>query len=197
MRWVTSRSASSAFSGGIPLPVSLTRSSTCRPRADTGVAAVVDVAVGGGDAQRAALGHGVAGVDGQVDQHLLQLARVGEHRPQLRAQVDVQPDVLAEGAQQQLLDLADDGVEVQHPRLHDLAPAEREQLVGQFGGPLAGPQDLGDVLAGLRPLAGGVVLGGLGDLLGQERRVVEHDGEQVVEVVRHPAGELAEALQAL
>ena len=39
--------------------------------------------VGGVDGQRAAVGHRVAGVDGEVDQDLLELAGVGEHRPQV------------------------------------------------------------------------------------------------------------------
>jgi len=37
----------------------------------------VDTLAGGGDDQLPACGHGVAGVDGQVDEDLLDLARVG------------------------------------------------------------------------------------------------------------------------
>ena len=68
-------------------------------------------------------------------------------------------DVLAEGAAQQLLDVGDDVVEVEHLRLDDLAAAEGQQLVGQLGGPFGGPLDLGDVVAHVLP-AGRVVGGG-------------------------------------
>ena len=43
--------------------------------------------VGGVDAQGAPVGHGVAGVDGQVDQYLLDLAGVGEDGPQVSARL--------------------------------------------------------------------------------------------------------------
>ena len=71
----------------------------------------------GVDGQRAAVGHRVAGVDREVDQDLLELAGVGHDRPQVARPGWCQRDVLAEGAAQQLLDVGDDAVEVEHLRL--------------------------------------------------------------------------------
>jgi hypothetical protein len=59
--------------------------------------------VGRFDDELASLGHGVAGVDGQVEQHLLQLAGVGLDGAQGRAQFDV----LAEDTAEQVLGVGD------------------------------------------------------------------------------------------
>ena len=63
----------------------------------------------------------------------------------------MQVDVFAEGAAQQLLDVADDGVEVEHLWPGDLAAAEGEQLVGQLGGAFAGALDWSRSWRGCRP----------------------------------------------
>ena len=95
--------------------------------------------------QRAAVGHRIACVHGEVDQDLLHLSRIDQHRAQIGGQRAVQLDMLPERAAQQLLDVADDVVDVDDLRLHDLAAGEREQLVGQVRGPLGGQADLLDV----------------------------------------------------
>ena len=101
-----------------------------------------------------------------------------------------QGDVLADRAAQQLLDIADDLVHVQHPGSDHLTPGERQELVGQVGPTLPGPDDL------LR-VGGDAVQAAFGGVLRDERRVVQDHRDEVVEVVRDTAGELAEALQAL
>ena len=95
---------------------------------------------------------------------------------------------------QQLLDPRDDLVEVQRPRLHDVAAGEGQQLTGELGRAFGGELDLPDVIADRLPVDRQAILG---YLLVDERRVVRDDGEQVVEVVGDPAGELAQALQPL
>ena len=72
---------------GIPVPVSLTLTAVYRPGGSSGRVGrdLVDVDVGGLDDQLPASRHRVAGVDGEVDQYLLDLATVGEHRPQIAA----------------------------------------------------------------------------------------------------------------
>ena len=83
-------------------------------------------------------------------------------------------------------------VEVQHLRPDHLAAGEREQLVGQVGAALAGPDDLlgvGDDRGEVRVRRS--------RLLDDEPGVVDDHAEQVVEVVGDAAGELAEALQPL
>ena len=125
--------ACSTTSAPIPRPESLTRSrtrSSCTP---------------GVDHQVAAGGHRVPGVQGQVHQQLLDLAGIAGHRRQVRAGPDDQPDVFADRAAQRLLDLADHRVQVEHLRAYDLAAGEGEQLVGEVGAALAGPDDLARV----------------------------------------------------
>ena len=80
------------------------------------------------------LGHGVAGVDHQVHDHLLDLARVGLDRAEARRGQERQLDVLADEPPEHLLDArprcrsGSSGL-----RLQDLLPAEREELPGQVG----------------------------------------------------------------
>ena len=88
----------------------------------------VDVDVLGVERQRAAVGHRVARVDREVEQHLLELAVVGHDRPQVGRQRRLEHDVLAERAAQQLLHLEHDAGQVEHARADDLAAREREQL---------------------------------------------------------------------
>ena len=79
--------ARSATSGAMPVPSSETRDLDA-------VAGAAD-----GDRQRPAVGHRVAGVDGEVHEHLLELRAVGEHGRQLRRRTEIsQRDVLAERA---------------------------------------------------------------------------------------------------
>ena len=91
--------------------------------------------VAGVDGQRAASGHGVAGVDREVHQHLVQLAGVGQDRPQVTGERGDQLDVLADGPAQHFLDRCDDAVEVENPRPDHVAAGEDEQLVGKPGRP--------------------------------------------------------------
>ncbi len=71
----------------------------------------------------------------------------------------MQLDVLAERAAQQLLDIADDIVDVDDLRLDDLAAGECEQLVGQVRGTLAREADLLDILARATPAVIAVFVG--------------------------------------
>ena len=54
-------------------------------------------------------------------------------------------DVFADDAAKQLLHAGDDAIEREDARRDDLAPAEREQLLGQLGGAVGGLDDLVDV----------------------------------------------------
>ena len=73
--------------GWMPTPVSRTVSSTIfRPghHSMPGGELRLGLHVAGADGERAALGHGVPGVDAEVHQHLLQLRRITGDRPQRR-----------------------------------------------------------------------------------------------------------------
>ena len=133
-----------------------------------------------------ATGHRVARRDGQVHDHLLQLAAVGAHVG-LTLLGDDQLDVRADQAPQHVGDVADRGVDVELTRLCHLLPAERQQLPRQLrraGGRL---DDLLDVAA----------LIGLGQLVDQEMRIAQDRRQQVVEVMGDPAGEPSDRLHLL
>ena len=87
-------------------------------------------------------GHGVARVDRQVQDRRLELARIGEGRPQVGRQRDADLDVLAQACASSMrcigsirrLQLICDG-------LQHLAAAEREQPARQLGAALARGRD--------------------------------------------------------
>ncbi len=78
--------------------------------------------------------------------------------------------------------LATDVADVDHLGLERLAAAEREQLADQLGRAGRGLRDHLRVVPGL----------GSGDRLLEHPGVIEDDEQQVVEVVRDAAGELAD-----
>ena len=126
-----------ATSSSMPMPVS--RDGEQHVRAGRAVAVggdlrLVDVDVGGLDRQRAAAGHRVAGVGGEVEDHALDLRAVGLDRRELGREPDADADVVADDALQHRLHAGDDLVEVDDARVQDLAAAEGEQLVRQRGG---------------------------------------------------------------
>ena len=133
-------------------------------------------------------GHGVAGVGGEVQQHLLDLAAVGDDPLRLRRRLDEQRDVGAEQAAEHRLHRGDRLVEIEGGRQQHALAAEGEELRRQAGGAAAGGQDL------LEVLADGTV--GLED---RQHRLAEavDDHQHVVEVVRDAAGEAAERLHLL
>ena len=81
-----------------------------------------------GDDAAALLRHCVARVDGEVDDHLLELARVGAHRPEVAAVLDGQLDGLAEQAFEQVRDFGDHVRQLEDLRPECLLSRESEQL---------------------------------------------------------------------
>src|SRR5206468_5117723 len=104
------------------------------------------------------------------------------HRPELRVELQLERDALAERAPCELLHLLDDLVQVEDDRLHDVAAAEGEELARERSGALRGAADEVDV----------ALLLGARELLVEEVGVAEDHREVVVEVVRDAAGELAD-----
>ena len=141
---------------------------------------LVELDVRGLDGQLAALRHGVAGVDGQVHQDLFDLAGVGPHRAQSHGRPDGELDVLADEAREHLAGFFDEVVQVEHPRLQNLLSAEGQQLPGERRRALPGLLDLHEVrpqrVARRQRADGHFAVG-------------EDDGQQVVEVVGHAAGQ--------
>jgi hypothetical protein len=140
-----------------------------------------------GDLERAAVGHRVARVHGEVREHLLELPAVAADEA---AGVGPRHErhLLAEQAREQASQPEDDLAEVEHLRLGHLASAEGEQLCRQGGGAVGGADDLERV----RPARVVVV-----EARREEFAVAADRREQVVEVVRDPAREPAHRLELL
>jgi hypothetical protein len=105
--------------------------------------------------------------------------------------------VLAEGPPQHFLDRGNDTVDIQDLRPYHFPAGEGKQLAGEPGRPLGGQLDLLQVAEGRSPVHGPVRAGRGGQGLRNERGVIENHGEQVVEVMGHPASQLAQVFQAL
>ncbi len=98
-----------------------------------------------------------------------------------------QGDVLADESPEQLLDVPDHLVEVDLARLQHLLPAEGQQLTGQARGALRGQEDLVQLLVPALCVAGPP----------RHLRIAGDHRQQVVEVVRHPAGQPPDGLHLL
>ena len=144
-------------SGAMPVPVSVTVRQTNSPAPASGMRVGVRGVEAGrvrGDEQLAAAGHGVAGVDGEVDEHLLDHAGIGLDEGQLGGVTALQVDVLADDPLEHLGQVRDHFVQHQRLGLHDLLAAEGEQLAGQVGRAFGGGRDLLQAFVGLRRCAG-------------------------------------------
>ncbi len=149
---------------------------------------LIESDVGRLNGQPAAARHGVARVDGQVHQHLFDLAGIGADAPQVRSQDGGNRDVFAQETTQHLLDADDDGVEVEDLGRQHLLAAEGQELARQRRRSLPG-------LAHLFQQRSHAVLGREG---GQQRvTVAKDDRQQIVEIVGHAAGESADRLHLL
>ena len=132
--------------------------------------------------------HGVASVDDEIDDHLLELVEVGLHQPQVAPVDDIELDRLADQPAQQHLQLRQDVVELERLRTQRLAAREGEQLPHQSRRPVGVLLDLHDVLEGRigRPVIGE-----------QEIGIADDRSQHIVEIMRDAAGKLADRLHLL
>src|SRR5262249_43423250 len=139
------------------------------------------------DADDAAVRHRVARVGGQVDQNLVDLARVHLHRVQISFEFNPQRNVFTGQTPQHALHSQDDTVEVDGAGPHHLAPAEGEQLLSQRGRPFRRVADFLDDLS-----LGSAIQG-----------VLQHFGgaanysEQIVEIMSDASGQPADGFHLL
>ena len=134
------------------------------------------------------LGMASRALTAEVHDDLLDHAGIAFDRGNARAVLGFQGNVFAEEAMQHLGQVAQHRVQVQHLGLHDLFAAEHEQLPGQAGG---APGRTGDLVERLSQT---LIARTAAD---QPVRVALDDREDVVEVVGHPGGQLADRLQLL
>ena len=126
----------------------------------------------------AAPGHGIARIDGQIQDHLLDLSGIGFHRSELRIGRERILDVLADQAREHLAHFGDDGVQVDHARLQHLHAAEGQQLARHGNGAAGGFLNLlhAFLVESVRAFA---VL--------EQIAIAADDGQQIIEVVRDAA----------
>jgi hypothetical protein len=136
------------------------------------------------EGDRPAARHGVAGVQHEIEDHLIELAAIRLDPAGVLAELQHQLQVGAQHVLEQRMRLTKGVVHVEHDRLHELAPAECEQLCGQRRRSVGG---------------GGDHLDARSQLLVLEHQSAELDDrrQEVVEVMRAPAGELADRLRLL
>src|SRR6187549_2678471 len=80
------------------------------------------------EGDRAARRHGVAGIDGQVNQDLLNLNRVGHDGVQVAVGNDAEVNVLSNEPAQHFRSVGENFVQVEQLGLKNLATAERQHL---------------------------------------------------------------------
>lgn len=133
-------------------------------------------------------GHGVAGVGGEAGEARLELRRIGHHRPEIRSEVERDRNGLAEQPVEQLGRAGDQLVNVDAARLQRQATREGEEPARQIGAAQRRIARLAGKLENLRP-----------DLLAvaQEVEIADDNAEQIGEIMRQPAGEVAGRLRLL
>ena len=142
-----------------------------------------------GDGERSAGRHRVARVDGEIEQHLLELSAVGAHARQRRRSLSMSSSMCSPMMRRSIgADAAHDVAEIEHRRLQHLLAAEREQLVREIRGAIGRVDHLAEIVRGGAGLVGAHQ---------RELRVAGDDRDQIVEVVRDAAGERADRLELL
>jgi hypothetical protein len=133
-------------------------------------------------------GHGIAGVDAQVEHDLLKLALIGEQRREPGLQINIEGHRARKCLREQSDEVAGEVVHVDRREAQLGLATEREDLADEAAGALGRAVDFAQAL-----LQGG---GRLGALLA-EFGVAVDDREEVIKIVGDAAGEGAEALHFL
>ena len=145
--------------------------------------------VAGLDVQPPALGHRITRVGGQVDQDLLDLPLVHLDPPQLRCAVEHHLDTVGQQLPEERLEFAKHAVHIHNRGLHRLPSAEGEELLGDRRGPIDRLLHVAQILGARARFRRQVAAEQFG--------VSADDRQQVVEIVRETAGEMADRIQFL
>ena len=144
---------------------------------------------GGGNRQRPAVRHGIAGIQRQVQDGILELSVVGEYRRNVLIHMDMDGNVLAQGSAQHVAQIGNQMAQVQGFGVQILPSREGEQAFGQRGTAFDRPQNrVGHRLQAFVPI---------GQQVADQFGIGHDDRENVVEVVRDAAGQLADGLHLL
>ena len=140
------------------------------------------------DVDRAAVRHGVARVDREVEDGELELVGVDARRRQAFREIEPQRDARPERALQQIDHALDQAAQVDRHGAQILLSRERQQALRQRGAALGALQRAVD-----QPVQPRIV----GHALAQQIEIAHHRHQQIVEIVRDAAGELADRLHLL
>src|SRR5262249_48343804 len=141
----------------------------------------------GSDAERPAVRHGIAGIDCEVEQGELELARVDLDGTALVGNRDLDGDIVAERAAEHILELGKPPAEIDDSGGEHLSAREREQLTGETFAAIGRVRDHVEKTRVLfrRQIAP------------QPLHAAAHDHQEIVEVVGDAAGQLSDRLQTL
>ena len=149
---------------------------------------LVEHDVPGFERQLAAVRHGVARIQGEVEDRGRELAGIDQGRRGIVREHRFDFDLFAERRPQQPRGIDDQGVDVGAARLQRLSTGEGQQMLGQVGAPRRGGADHVGDLGEMRPVL---------DRLAEDFDGAGDHGQNVVEVVRDAAGELADGFHLL
>ena len=130
----------------------------------------------------AAFGHGIAGVDGEVDDDLLELSWIGANFPDGLADVEGELDLRTEQPGDEVANISGAGGEIERHGSQSLPPRESEQLTHEVGAAFGVFADFFDFFE----LS-----------CGHEVARTDDRGEQVVKIMSDAAGKLSDGLHFL
>ncbi len=139
------------------------------------------------DCQDAALVHRAPRVERQIEQDLAELVGIGLDHAHAGRQAEHELRAVTQHLPQRRLQGPHEIVELHHPGLENLPPAEGQELLGEGRGTLGRHTDVVEVLAAavVRQAAP------------EELRRAQHDRHLVVRLVSHSAGQPPHRLQPL
>jgi len=112
-----------------------------RDREQSGCLAGIERDLAGADRKWSALRHGIARIDDEVHDHLIELPGIDHDTPVMGRQLGAQLNVFAQRARQHLVRCAHPFVDPQHLGFDQLPPRKRQELARELGGTLRGFQD--------------------------------------------------------
>ena len=140
-----------------------------------------------GNGDNAAVRHRVPGIDDQIDQRRFKLREIRDHRPYGILDIELQRDGISEAAVEDVAQRRDPPGKVDRLGIDALPPRKCQQLAGQRRGALGSRLDCTE---GFETRIGRQVLL-------DAMNVARNDHQEIVEVMRDAAGQLAKRIHLL